>query len=265
MTAEGLPATPDPKGPIVARAGRYYRVTRYIMTFILFVYGGWSIYDGFYSWPNWPISHPDEKPKTPIDILFNKILGCALPPAGILLLIRCRFNSRGEYRLENGVVRTPGHPPVPLDKIQTVDRELWERKGIAYIDYQLDPGTAGDPKREKGTFVLDDFVYEREPTDAIFNAIEAALLKGHPSTAVAPTASKPAAPVAKAPVAKPAVAGAPAVQKAVPRPATPIAKPASVVKPVPIAKPAPASKPGAPGVPPANRPPVPKTPPRPRL
>lgn len=45
-------------GPIVAKAGRYYRVARYLMTLLLIAYGAWSIYDGFYSWPNWPITHP---------------------------------------------------------------------------------------------------------------------------------------------------------------------------------------------------------------
>jgi hypothetical protein len=242
MTAEAPAATPASEGPIVARAGRYYRVTRYIMTVILFVYGGWSIYDGFFSWPNWSISHPLEKPKTRVDILFNQILGCALPPGGLLLLIRCLYNSRGEYRLEYGVVKIPGSPPVPLDKIHTVDRELWERKGIAYVDYELEPGTAGDPKLEKGTFILDDFVYEREPTDAIFGAIEASLLKGHPAPAEA-AAPRPA-----------------------PKPVPSAAKPPATVKPAPVARPAPTAKPMAPGTPRAAKPPqYPKTPPRPRL
>ncbi|MGA3066336.1 MAG: hypothetical protein ABSF29_05760 [Tepidisphaeraceae bacterium] len=280
MTADATTAKPIPDGPIVARAGTYYRNTRYIMALILLIYGGWSIYDGFYSWPQWGITtHLDEKPKTPTDIMFNKVLGCVLPPGAVLLLVRCLYASRGEYRLENGVVTVPGFPPVPLERIEKVDRELWDRKGIAFVEYLLPPGSAGDPKKEKGEFVLDDFVYEREPVDAIFKAIEASLLKSHPAAPASET--KVAEPMAKAPQPKPAAVAprpapkpapmaakpATAARPAAPAQAIPVAKPAAApVKPAPVAKPAP-TKPVAPGTPPpAGRPPqYPKTPPRPRL
>jgi hypothetical protein len=265
MTADAPVAAPDIKGPVIARAGKYYRVTRYIMTFILFVYGGWSIYDGFISWPNWPITHPNEMPKTPMDILFNKVLGCILPPAGIFLLIRCIHNSRGEYRLEDGVVHVPGYPPIPLSKIHAVDRELWDRKGIAYVAYELPPGTAKDPKLDRDEFILDDFVYEREPIDKIFAAIEASLLKDHPLTASAPAPAepKPPAPAAKAaaPAPRPVPAAAPRPVPTQPRPAPAVAKPAPVVA-KPVAKPAnpaPSPKPAPPpGVMPTKMPPRPK-------
>src|SRR5580704_11643545 len=146
MTTDATAAAPEPEGPIIARAGSYYRVTRYIMTFILFLYGAWSIYDGFYSWPKWGITtHVNEQPKTQMDIMFNRVLGCILPPCGLLLLFRCIYNSRGEYRLEDGVVSVPGYPPVPLERIQSVDRELWDRKGIVYVSYELPHGTAKPP------------------------------------------------------------------------------------------------------------------------
>jgi len=176
-------------GPVVAKAGRYYRVARYLMTVLLMGYGAWSIYDGFYSWPNWPISHPNEKPKTSTDILLNQVLGVVLPPMGLFVVGWAIYNSRGEYRMENGIVHVPGHPPVPLDKINSVDRELWDRKGIAYVDYDLSVAPtkakagAGAPvayqgvtKGASGTFKLDDFVYDREPTDRIFKTIESTLL-----------------------------------------------------------------------------------------
>jgi hypothetical protein len=175
----GTPQAPEapevPTRPVVARPGRYYRWTRFIMTLVLLIYGGMSIRDGFFTWPKWPQTHPYEKPKTHMDILFNQVLGVALPPLAILLLGRALYNSRGQYRLEDGVVYVPGHPPVPLEKIQSLNRELWDRKGIAYVRYDLD-GTArlsAPPSRaDKNTFRLDDFVYEREPTDHIFKQIE---------------------------------------------------------------------------------------------
>jgi hypothetical protein len=64
------------------------------------------------------------------------------------------------------VLHVPGHPPIPLNNIRKVDKRLWERKGIAYVEYEV-PGSA-----ERRQFKLDDFVYERQPTDAIFERIE---------------------------------------------------------------------------------------------
>jgi hypothetical protein len=182
MTTDALPPNPTPadekapidgplaKGPIVARPGQYYRMTRYLMTLILVGYGIWSIHDGFFSWPKWAITHPNEKPKTETDIKFNKVLGVLLPPLGLFVLIRALRSSRGQYRLEDEILHVPGHPPIPLDRIQSVDKQLWDRKGIAFIEYDV----AGSPT---GTVKLDDFVYDRGPTDQIFAEIETALVK----------------------------------------------------------------------------------------
>jgi hypothetical protein len=56
---------------------------------------------------------------------------------------------------------------VPLSAIRRIDKRLWDRKGIAFIDYDLD-GSGGAGGRLK----LDDFVYERKPTDEIYERIE---------------------------------------------------------------------------------------------
>ncbi len=183
-SAEAVPSEPTP-AIVVAKAGRYYRVARYLMTVLLMAYGAWSIYDGFVSWPRWTETHPLEKPKTDTDIMLNKVLGVLLPPMGLIIVAWAIYNSRGEYRLENGVLHVPGHPPVPLEKIHSINREAWDRKGIAYVDYDLfdspAPGSfGGDSKSARGTFKIDDFVYERGPVDQIFKAIEGSLLKGHP-------------------------------------------------------------------------------------
>jgi len=190
---QDVPAAEPSGGPVVAKAGRYYRVARYLMVLLLFGYGAWSIYDGFYSWPNWTDTHPLEKPKTHTDIVLNQILGVCLPPMGLIILGWALFNSRGEYRLDQGILHVPGHPPIPLEKIQSVNRESWDRKGIAYIEYDLtevptraskSSGAAAGPvmyegitKGARGKFKLDDFVYEREPTDQIFKAIESSILE----------------------------------------------------------------------------------------
>jgi hypothetical protein len=210
MADEIQAVAPEPLtgGPVVAEPGRYYRVARYLMTLLLFGYGAWSIYDGFFSWPNWPITHPQEQPKTHTDIILNQILGCGLPPMGLVVLIWALYNSRGEYRLEDHILHVPGHPPIPLDKIQSVNREVWDRKGIAYIEYDLTQAPVvakgsgpvsyqGVTRGARGKFRLDDFVYDREATDKIFKAIEESLLKSHgdaPPTAPAPVPKVPPRP-----------------------------------------------------------------------
>ena len=177
---------------IVARAGRYYRNTRYLIAAMCIGWGLYSIYDGFVKYPRdneaaiqkevarveeasgqtvSPAQRADIASKTTLphpgwDVPFNRGAGMILPPLGIALLVWALYNSRGEYRLADDVLHVPGHPPIPLDNIRKVDKRLWERKGIAYVEYEV-PGSA-----ERRQFKLDDFVYERQPTDAIFERIE---------------------------------------------------------------------------------------------
>ena len=205
---EAVHAEPGSTGPVIAKPGRYYRVARYLMTLLLFGYGAWSIYDGFFSWPHWTDTHPLEKPKTHTDIVLNQILGCGLPPMGLVILAWALYNSRGQYHLENDILTIPGHPPIPLDKIHSINREAWDRKGIALIEYDLTDAPVaakgagpvsyqGVTPGVRGSFKLDDFVYDREPTDKIFKAIEEHLLKSHgthPPTAPAPAPKVPPRP-----------------------------------------------------------------------
>jgi hypothetical protein len=183
-------AKPQQQGPIVARAGKYYRNTRYIMCAVLIGMGAWFGYDGFKAWPelNERIAEVKRRqvaatdaaeknrlgeelkklgePKSDTDILLQEILCFVLPPLGIVVLRRALHNSRGEYRLDEGnTLHVPGHPPVPFENITEVDRSKWDRKGIAYVDYDLGNG-------QQGTIKLDDFHYERPPTDEIFKRIE---------------------------------------------------------------------------------------------
>ncbi len=178
-----------PQQPISARAGQYYRNTRYIMAALTVLMGFWFGYDGFVRWPaeNVIIAGLEKDKKaardqesfnravvelkkhvnhTDTDIRFQIILCFALPPAGILLLIWALYNSRGEYRLAENTLQVPGHPPVPLAAIREVDEHDWDRKGIAIVHYTLSNGQTGSAK-------LDDFVYDRPPTDDIFDIIKA--------------------------------------------------------------------------------------------
>jgi hypothetical protein len=184
-------STEPPAGPIVARAGRYYRNTRLLMVLLVLGFGIACIYDGWVRWPrqNRELEqvdikleaaqrHQDQtairdlsairselKIHTAMDLRIQKALGMILPPLAILLLIRALYISRGEYRLEEDVLHVPGHPPIPLEQITDVDQRLWDRKGILYFDYQLSDQKSGRVK-------LDDYVYAREPTDKIVDRIK---------------------------------------------------------------------------------------------
>src|SRR6266566_2716485 len=170
----------DDAAPIVARYDRYHRKKQYLLFLVLFCGGIYCLYDGFYKYPadNEAALHPKPTPQNPhptpqnpphgdLDAPLNKALGIILPPLGIYLLYRTLRGSRGEYRLEGQTLHMPGHPPIPLSAIRTIDKKLWDRKGIALIEYELTEG--GERKK----FRVDDVVYEREATDRIMDRIEA--------------------------------------------------------------------------------------------
>jgi hypothetical protein len=189
------PVTADapPAADIVARAATYYRMTRYLIVAMLLGWGVWSIYDGFYKWPRdnrrydeiaskmaeaQKAGRGDEQSKlaaelknykkhTDLDVNLNRLFGIVFPPLGIAMLAWSLYNSRGEIRLTTGdVLHAPGHPPVPLDNLSELERKLWDRKGIAFVKYEV-PGSPPAQIR------LDDFVYERKPIDAIYDRIVA--------------------------------------------------------------------------------------------
>jgi hypothetical protein len=169
-TADPTDQKPLSQGPIVARYGQYYRNTRYLM-FVLFMgFGIYCIYDGFYKYPlenDTAIKRGQRPPHGEYDAPLNKVLGCLLPPLAVFVLVRALHNSRGEVRLDGETLSIPGHPPIGLSAIRKIDKGLWDRKGIAYIEYE-----SGEPP-VRGTFKLDDFVYDRPPIDAIMERIDA--------------------------------------------------------------------------------------------
>ena len=71
------------------------------------------------------------------------------------------------------VLSVPGHPDVPLEAIRQMDKSRWDRKGIAKVEYELAPG-------QSNRLTLDDFIYDRPPTDRIVERIEAHLARSAP-------------------------------------------------------------------------------------
>ena len=179
-------------GEIVAGGGRYYRNARFIIVLMFVGFGILCIRDGFYTYPREnaeqerkyfdkaavelgrPPNEAEKKairdgtrlPHTDVDIILNQILAVLLPLASIVVLSWTLYKSRGEYRLSENTLHIPGHPPIPLDAIHRIDKTRWDRKGIAFIEYELSDGKAGIAK-------MDDFVYAQDPTDAIMDRIEA--------------------------------------------------------------------------------------------
>jgi hypothetical protein len=204
--APAAPAEP-PAGPHVAKAGSYFRNVRYVIFVAILAMGAWFLYDGFVTYPeenaqyerlsqeaetariesrtadmveiqeemkDLGIDGPEE-PHSNLDLLTQRVLGIALPPIGILLLIRWLYISRGEIKLDgNDVLHAPGHPAVPVNRVKDVDSSQWDRKGIAYIHYDVDG--------KSSTIKLDDFVYDRGPIDAIYERLK--FLKSQPTTDV---------------------------------------------------------------------------------
>ncbi len=187
----GPAAHAAPAADIIARASAEYRIKRYIMVVILAGTGAWFGYDGFFGWPNENQRVADTKRQikeaqnannekrikeldfeltklkehTDTDLMFQKVLCIVLPALGFGVLAFSLHNSRGAYRLRGGVLEVPGHPPVPLDAIRAIDKTYWDRKGIAYLDYEL-------ANKKTGTLRLDDFIYQRKQTDDIFAKVE---------------------------------------------------------------------------------------------
>jgi hypothetical protein len=178
--------------PIVANPGRYYRNTRYILCLAFIAFGAWFAYDGWYGWPKGnerfdrltseleaarAVTPPDEakiksisdelsglKRRTDSDLRLQKRLAVICPLAGLAMLGWALYRSRGTYWMSGDEIRVPGHPPIRIGDITQIDKRLWDRKGIAHLDYKLPDGTTG-------RFTLDDFLYERKPTDAIYERI----------------------------------------------------------------------------------------------
>lgn len=197
QSLEASTAAAADTGPIVARAGTYYRNARYIMFAIIVAMGFWFIYDGFVKYPNEnkeyekisaQLLEMDRKPQSrdeaeylrlttmrknmskhdEFSIGLQKLLGFSLPPIGIGLLAYWLRKSRGEIRLENKTLTLPGEPAVGLDSIDELDKALWEKKGIAYIYYTK-------PDNSTGKLKLDDFIYQARPIRDIVKRIESEL------------------------------------------------------------------------------------------
>ncbi len=91
----------------------------------------------------------------------QQALGVSLPILAVAYFFYFMRKSRGEFRLAGDTLHVPGHGAVKLDEMTDLHVEKWQRKGIADVDFTTADGRSG-------TFRLDDFIYQGEPTDWIF-------------------------------------------------------------------------------------------------
>jgi hypothetical protein len=202
--AEQTPPLEADADEIVAEPEVGYRWKHLMMALLMIAGGLWFAYDGWINWPRMnemavkiekqleaaqhakPIDDnkvtelSKEKDKyikhTSTDILFQKILATVLPAIGLFWLVWTIKDTRGRYRLSGDTLYVPGHPPVSFSAIRRIDKRKWDRKGIAYLHYEH--GVPATPAVLK----LDDFAYERRPTDEILKRIEKNVLTSAPST-----------------------------------------------------------------------------------
>jgi hypothetical protein len=108
--------------------------------------------------------------KSDLSILCQKILGYPATLLGLYLVFRFLREGKGELRLADDTLHAPGHPPVPIAAITGVNNQKWDHKGVALFDYRLADGKTGRVR-------LDDFVFDRPPTDAIHDELLAKMPK----------------------------------------------------------------------------------------
>ena len=197
----------DDSAEIVAEPDAGYRWKHLIMSVLMIAGGLWFAYDGWKKWPEenrrieqvqrdkeaaqsaGQSAKVEELAKqlqsmshhTPMDIGIQKALAFALPAFGIFWGVWTLRDTRGVYRMTGNTLEVPGHPSIGVDDIRRIDKRKWDKKGIAYLHYE-----SGQPP-VAGVLKLDDFAYERKPTDEILERIERNALSSVTTEAAAPT------------------------------------------------------------------------------
>lgn len=112
-----------------------------------------------------PTSEPDER--TEGDIWTQWAQFAIVFPIGTFCLISVARWSRKYVGADDKNLYANGGIEVPFDQITRIDASRWENKGIARVYYDLGTG-------EKN-ILIDDFKFERQPADAIFDRVKNAV------------------------------------------------------------------------------------------
>ena len=182
---------------------------RFYLRFLLiglaaFGFALWSLYDGYIAYPaqreralkyiefeeaddedgwreyakeqGWPTVSPG-RPKGEADFIMQYIMASG---AGLASLILLTIVLRARHRwieLDGAELTSSWGQTLTCDQITQIDKKRWRDKGIANIKYEQDG--------RKRRFVIDDFKFVRDDTDAILYEIEGQIemeriVGGHP-------------------------------------------------------------------------------------
>ncbi len=166
-------AAPPPVDlPIVAKVSNEFFVRRMLLVALILGMGLYFLRDGYIGWPRENAAAKakgiEKPPRSDLDILLQKVLGYTMVPLSLAGLVYYLKIAKQTYHFDGQTLLVTDCPPVPMSSIRTIDRTKWDRKGIAYLGYELADGTTGRVK-------LDDFIFQRPPTDRIFDIIEKTL------------------------------------------------------------------------------------------
>lgn len=109
-------------------------------------------------------AEPPEKLRSDGDIVGQYVMAAIVAIIGVWMLMTVWLASGRWIELRDGVIHTSSGQSFPLASVTQIDKRQWRDKGIARVRYDHDG--------RKGRFVVDDYKYDRKPTDEILARIE---------------------------------------------------------------------------------------------
>jgi len=159
---------------------------------VCLLFAGWCLFDGLVAYPahnekaqkfaqmqeqgqleqweayakeqGWSTEDPGE-PKGQLSITTQFIMAGITLPIGLLFAVSfIRYRGRWIEADEQGL-SSSWTGPIPWEDVVDLDVSRWRTKGIAVVSYK-------QSGNQQGRLILDDWKYEREPTDQIFRMVE---------------------------------------------------------------------------------------------
>jgi hypothetical protein len=187
---------------IKANISSGYRWRPGFFAIISLLFGVWFCYDGFVAWPRdkaifeayeqftsedrlsewpayaaeqgWPTDQDNPgKAHSELDLIVQRVISFILLLVGIAYLVGWGRTFGRWIALDDGELVTSWGVRVPLDQVTAMQLDRWQSKGIAVVQYQANGST--------GRLVLDDWKYDREPTEQIVAAVREQLGMDEPA------------------------------------------------------------------------------------
>jgi hypothetical protein len=173
-----------------------YRWRLAIVALVCLLFAGWSAYDGLVKYPrinreaaafaeyqeehpeNWQSTWPDhakannlpeqpEQPKSDFSIIAQFVQVAITLPIGLIFGYGYVSSAGRWLESDESGLTTSGGEKIPYEAISQLNKDRWKAKGIAVASYN-----AGEGEKR---LVIDDWKFERDPTDEILKSIEQTL------------------------------------------------------------------------------------------